>query len=89
MTEGLRLVGNKDADEQGAKDWRFFLLRAQAELVMSGKDRKLRDDCDECKRLKDHLDLLQELAGCMECGKYQTFHYQCHYCDVIKSAYGV
>ena len=85
MSEGLKLAENKDTKE-GAKEWSMFITRLKGEVAFFGRDSKLRDDCDHCKALKEHVEL-QELDLCRECGMYKTFHYQCHYCDVMKSIY--
>ena len=89
MGVGSRLVTKKS--KQGVKDFEAFLRGARLKLVANGEDAKPRKDCECCTEFMgaSPATLQAALSECVECGKFQTFHNNCHYCMVLQSIYGV
>ena len=72
-----------EESEDNEQAWLRFQREAQLELVLRGRDKKLRKDCMGCRRIWD--DAEKELEECAECGDFKTYHYECHWCMVFKS----
>lgn len=73
----------EDASQADIKAWNEFVLRAKLALVLHRRDTMLRKDCSVCERLEGYTD--NSLTRCGECGEFKTYHYQCHWCDVLKA----